>query len=280
MTQPASSRLVTEAALAATVVGLQNSSRLTAVTITGAYTAAPYDLVLADATSVGLTVTLPAAPADRTRVAVKKTDTTINTVTIRPGGADTFTVPGGPVAATLTVPSQAVQFQYVAATGVWVGVSNDLPLAQLDARYAKAGSTAPVGIAAGFWPTGTTSVAANANTPIPLAATDYNDSTSYFTLSGGAITVLKAGLYIVNFYADCNSGGTAGSRSTYIKNGGTTLAEASTYTSGVEVRLRGAHVARLAANSTITLNAYFSTASSVLAAAAKDTGISIAYLGA
>ena len=104
-------------------------------TKTGAYTAAPQDLVLTDATSGAFTVTLPAAPADATLIAVKKLDASVNTVTVTCGGSDTYAV-GGTTNA-LTVQGHAVTVRYQTATGKWITLSNDLPLAQVDTRYAR-----------------------------------------------------------------------------------------------------------------------------------------------
>lgn len=57
-------------------------SRLNPTGVTGGYTARPYDLVVADAGTANLTVTLPAGAATGTLVAVKKDDPGTNAVTV------------------------------------------------------------------------------------------------------------------------------------------------------------------------------------------------------
>jgi len=58
-------------------------------TQTGTYTASEGDLVLADTSGGGFTVTLPAASSE-TVVTVKKTDSSTNTVTVATPGAETI----------------------------------------------------------------------------------------------------------------------------------------------------------------------------------------------
>jgi hypothetical protein len=104
---------------------------------TANYTAAANELVKVDPTSGPVTITLPTAPADKTRVLVKRIDaSSSNTVTIARGGSsDVFNRAGGSTTLTLTLPLQAVTVQYDATGGIWVVHSGDLPLAQLDGRY-------------------------------------------------------------------------------------------------------------------------------------------------
>jgi lysophospholipase L1-like esterase len=107
---------------------------LTATAVkTSSYAAAPQDLVLCDATTVGFTVTLPTAPADKTMVEVKKTDATLNIVTVAVGGSETFL--SGGTTASLAVQGHAIQLRYQASTSKWITVTSDTPLAQLDLRY-------------------------------------------------------------------------------------------------------------------------------------------------
>lgn len=61
------------------------TSNLNVVTKTGNYTAAPNDFVLVDATTAGVTITLPAGPPLNTLIAVKKTDASTNLVGVVPG---------------------------------------------------------------------------------------------------------------------------------------------------------------------------------------------------
>ena len=79
---------------------------MTATKQTAAYSAAAGDIVLANASSGGFSVTLPAADAGM-QVAVKKIDTSANAVTITTPGAETIdgqpqlTITGGNVARTI-----------------------------------------------------------------------------------------------------------------------------------------------------------------------------------
>jgi hypothetical protein len=113
---------------------------------TGAYTAVPGDLVLADASAGSVTITLPAGPADGAAVAVKVTAIAgANTVTIARGGTtDTFNGAGS-TSLTLRLLNQGVIAQYKASTGIWWVIADDLPLSQLDARYAQLGSSGIAG---------------------------------------------------------------------------------------------------------------------------------------
>lgn len=106
-------------------------------TKTANYTAAAADYVLADLTGSSFTVTLPAAPPDRTRIGWKIVAQagTPNTLTVATGGLDHFTTTGGATSATFTMTGQAAIAQYVAASAVWLIQSDDLPLSQLDLRY-------------------------------------------------------------------------------------------------------------------------------------------------
>jgi hypothetical protein len=104
---------------------------------TSAYTAQPNDLVKVDATSGNVPITLPTAPADKTRIAVKMIAVSgSNTTAIATGGSDVFNKAGGSTSATLTLLNQAATFQYEAATGIWSVISGDIALSQLDLRYA------------------------------------------------------------------------------------------------------------------------------------------------
>lgn len=60
-----------------------------AVTVTSNYTASDGEFVLADASSGSITITMP-SPSEDTRVAVKKIDSSSNTVTISPSSSETF----------------------------------------------------------------------------------------------------------------------------------------------------------------------------------------------
>jgi hypothetical protein len=99
---------------------------------TGGYTAAPGDFVRVSTASATVTITLPAAPADQSAVAVKLvTQGGTNAVTIAAAGTDVFNVGGGITSLTLARLFQTVTFQYVAANHVWLVTSSD-PALTLD----------------------------------------------------------------------------------------------------------------------------------------------------
>lgn len=102
---------------------------------TAAYSAAVGDLIPADATSGGFTVTLPSAPADKSVILIKKIDSSANTVTIQRGGTDVFNVSGGATSLQLALQDQAVALQYKSSGGIWYVTSHGLPLASMDTRY-------------------------------------------------------------------------------------------------------------------------------------------------
>jgi hypothetical protein len=110
------------------------AARALALNITGtktaAYTAGLNELIPVDATSAGVTITLPTVPTAGTRVTVKKTDATTNTVTVARGGStDVFNKTGGSTTLTLTLQNQSATIQY--AGGVWYVSGGDLPLSSL-----------------------------------------------------------------------------------------------------------------------------------------------------
>ena len=101
------------------------------------YAAKPFDFVPCDTTAAALVVALPAAPPDGTVVGVKIVIYGAgHNVTVAAGGTDVFNKPGGAATATLSLPGQTQFYQYNADLGVWYITTDDLPLAQLDARYA------------------------------------------------------------------------------------------------------------------------------------------------
>jgi hypothetical protein len=105
---------------------------------TSAYTASPGDFVPVDASGGSVTVTLPTAPADKSRLEIKMINTVnSNAVTITAGGSDVFNKAGGNNTVTLNLLSQAVMLQYYASSAIWYVQTDDLPLTQLDVRYAS-----------------------------------------------------------------------------------------------------------------------------------------------
>jgi hypothetical protein len=108
---------------------------------TSAYTAAANEFVLVDTTSGNVPITLPTAPADKARVGVKHVVRGgTNTVGLVLGGSDVLNVAGGAQTATLTLLNQAAILQYQTTGAIWLVVSSDLSLSQLDARFAATGS--------------------------------------------------------------------------------------------------------------------------------------------
>lgn len=104
---------------------------------TANYTAVAGDFVPCDTTSGAFTVTLPTTPADKSQVAVKMViQGGSNTLTVTCGGSDVFNKAGGPASGTLSLVNQGMLLQYKASGGIWYVVSDDLPLSQLDLRYA------------------------------------------------------------------------------------------------------------------------------------------------
>lgn len=106
-------------------------------TKTAAYTAAVSDLVIVDATSSSVPITLPTAPPDLTSVGVKRQDatyTSANVPTIAPGGSDAF-LGGGTTPLQLKLQGQVFILQYSASLAQWIVRSTDEPLGALDSRY-------------------------------------------------------------------------------------------------------------------------------------------------
>lgn len=102
---------------------------------TANYTAAAGDFVLVDTTSGALTITLPTAPADKTRVGVKHIiQGGTNTVSVVCAGTDVFNKTGGDTTLLLSLVNQALNLQYIAASHVWVVVADDIPLGSTDQR--------------------------------------------------------------------------------------------------------------------------------------------------
>lgn len=103
---------------------------------TSAYTAAASDYVPVDTTSGAVTVTLPSAPADKTRIGVKHViQAGTNIVTVAAGGSDVFNKTSGSTSITLPLLNQSYMLQYKSSSAIWYVQSSDVPLSQLDARY-------------------------------------------------------------------------------------------------------------------------------------------------
>lgn len=157
-------------------------------TQTGTYTAGTNALIPCDTTSGAFTVTLPAAPPDLTAVAVKLLAGT-NTLTIATGAGDAYDTGG--TSQTLTIPGQGMVAQYDATAALWHVSSDELPLADLDARYvgATAGATIWFNVKAAAYGAkgdGTTNDRAAINAALAAA-----------NAAGGGIVYFPAGTYLV-----------------------------------------------------------------------------------
>ncbi len=150
---------------------------------TSAYSPAAGDFVPVDASSASVTITLPTAPADKSRIEIKMINVaSTNTVTINTGGSDVFNKAGGTTTATLSLLNQAVMIQYAATPAIWYVQSDDLPLTQLDSRYVLDSSVGQAnGVASlnssglvpvGELPTSTASVFRTTNGPPVVLSTD------------------------------------------------------------------------------------------------------------
>ncbi len=104
---------------------------------TSAYNANPGDFVPVDASGGSVTITLPTAPTDKSRVEVKLITTSgSNVAIVATGGSDVFNKSGGDSSVSLSLLNQAVMLQYAAGSpGIWYVQTDDLPLSQLDGRY-------------------------------------------------------------------------------------------------------------------------------------------------
>jgi hypothetical protein len=137
-----------EATLAAEVAGAQLLLAQTAVK-TANYQAAANQVVPVSTTSNAVTVTLPNVPAAGTLAAVKQIATSgsfTTTVQCSPSGSDVINKGGGATSLTLSLLNQGVLLEY--GSGIWVILSDDLPLAGLDGRYVLQ-SSLPLAIGSG-----------------------------------------------------------------------------------------------------------------------------------
>jgi hypothetical protein len=101
---------------------------------TAAYTASVGDIVRADATAGGFTISLPSAPAAGSTIVVKKVDATRNTVLVQRTGNDTFnTATTGPSWLQLSLPGQSVHLRYV--SGVWTVLTDSFAPAAINDYY-------------------------------------------------------------------------------------------------------------------------------------------------
>ena len=103
-------------------------------------TAAAGQFIPVDTTGGNVVITLPASPANGSRIEVKMVkQSNANTVTVQAGGSNTFNDDGS-TSATLKLLNQGITLQYAATPGAWYVQNDDLPLSQLDIRYEAAGA--------------------------------------------------------------------------------------------------------------------------------------------
>jgi hypothetical protein len=104
--------------------------------MTSNYAAAVGDFVPVDVSSGNVSVTLPTTPANLSQISIKLVKIgASNTVTINAGGSATFNDDAS-TTITLKLLNQGSTVQYDSAANVWYVQDDDLPLSQLDARYA------------------------------------------------------------------------------------------------------------------------------------------------
>ncbi len=134
---------VSAASTARANLGAAQGLTPSAVLTTATYTASSGEYIPADVSGNNITVTLPTAPPDLTRVGVKLINlgSTSNTVQINRGGSAVFNKGGGSTSLTLSLLNQSVVVQYSAGSAIWYVVTDDVPLSQLDTRYLSGGIT-------------------------------------------------------------------------------------------------------------------------------------------
>jgi hypothetical protein len=112
-------------AISAATAGTDYSVPMNAIATQSAdYTANSGEIIPMNAAAAARTVTLPTTPSNNTTVAVRKTDTTGNVVTINPGGSDTV---GGGTTTGIYIPGMIVTYRYDTATTDWVITSSAFP---------------------------------------------------------------------------------------------------------------------------------------------------------
>jgi hypothetical protein len=114
---------------------------VTAAHTSGTWPAVPGSLVKAGISGGSWTLQFPSAPQVNTIIGAKvmvNATGNANTLTVACQGSDTFEKAGGGTSVTLSLPLQAAAWQYNG--GYWTRVSDDLPLGQLDLRYAAYGT--------------------------------------------------------------------------------------------------------------------------------------------
>ena len=105
---------------------------------TANYTASPNVIVPVSTASGNVTVTLPTGAPAGSIIAVKMViQGASNTVTVDAVSGDVFNKSGGGTSITLTLLNQGVILEYQA--GIWMALSDDMPLSQLEAIFVQPG---------------------------------------------------------------------------------------------------------------------------------------------
>jgi hypothetical protein len=179
---------------------------LTPTAKTSAYTAVAGDYVIANATSAGFTVTLPASPSNGATVGVKKVDSTANIVTIAPQGGLTIdgdanaTITGQWASATITY--DGTRWSVIAS-----GYGSQSPAITAAQNIYTGTTTSPGGTIAAMW-TSAMDLVISATTgdlvQLGLSARASAEA-SWLHLDVG--TLLTSGGSIVNY---CSTAGSSG----------------------------------------------------------------------
>lgn len=115
-------------------------------TKTANYTVGVGEFVPVDTSAGVVVLTLPTNPGAGIRVGWKLV-TAGNTLTVACGGSDVFTKPGSTTTSvTAVLTGQGAIAQYDPTNHVWIIEADDLPLSELDARYAASGSIGGGGV--------------------------------------------------------------------------------------------------------------------------------------
>jgi hypothetical protein len=157
----------------------------TAVQTASTVAAVANQFVLVSTASTAVTVNFPVAPANFAVVGIKMVaQASTNMVTAQLGGSDTFDVTGGSTTATLKLLNQGAIWQYNSSTAVWVKISDNLPLSQLDLRYVGSVAAGDSTITMGGTATAPTVKVAQAN--LTIAESQVTNLTSNLNSAFGA----------------------------------------------------------------------------------------------
>lgn len=131
---------VTAASTARANLSAEQSLTPVAVLSAATYTAVAGDFIPVDTSSNAITITLPTAPADNTRIAVKiiHVGGTLHAVSVVCGGTDVFNETGGVTSLSLSVLNQTLSVRYETSAAIWYVETESLPLSELDSRYSGA----------------------------------------------------------------------------------------------------------------------------------------------